>query len=120
MSNTIAINLILGDRTYRIKIENTDEEKVREKAKKLNEQLIQFKKQYAGKDMQDYVAMVLIWYATEISAANNNASPAVADTALTEEALKKLELQTEDDKEHCNLLNPSIVYFNRIYGMNIK
>ena len=62
MSNTIAINLILGDRTYRIKIENTDEEKVREKAKKLNEQLIQFKKQYAGKDMQDYLAMVLLSY----------------------------------------------------------
>jgi hypothetical protein len=60
MSNTIAINLILGDRTYRIKIEKTDEEKVREKAKKLNEQLIQFKKQYAGKDMQDYLAMVLL------------------------------------------------------------
>lgn len=60
MSNTIAINLILGDRTYRIKIENTDEEKVREKAKKLNEQLIQYKKQYAGKDMQDYLAMVLL------------------------------------------------------------
>ena len=62
MSNTIAINLILGDRTYRIKIVNTDEEKTREKARKLNEQLIQFKKQYAGKDMQDYLAMVLLSY----------------------------------------------------------
>jgi cell division protein ZapA len=62
MSNTIAINLILGDRTYRIKIENTEEEKVREKAKKLNDQLIQFKKQYAGKDMQDYLAMDLLSY----------------------------------------------------------
>ncbi|MEN9952652.1 MAG: hypothetical protein RLZZ520_920 [Bacteroidota bacterium] len=62
MSNTIAINLILGDRTYRIKIENTDEEKVRDKAKKLNDQLIQYKKQYAGKDMQDYLAMVLLSY----------------------------------------------------------
>jgi hypothetical protein len=65
MSNTIAINLILGDRTYRIKIENTDEEKVREKARKLNEQLLQFKKQYAGKDMQDYLAMVLLSYVLE-------------------------------------------------------
>jgi cell division protein ZapA len=65
MSTTIAINLILGDRTYRIKIENTDEEKGREKARKLNEQLIQFKKQYAGKDMQDYLAMVLLSYVLE-------------------------------------------------------
>lgn len=60
MSTTIAINLILGDRTYRIKIEQSEEEKVREKAKKLNDQLIQYKKQYAGKDMQDYLAMVLL------------------------------------------------------------
>jgi cell division protein ZapA len=65
MSNSIAINLILGDRTYRIKIENTDEEKTREKARRLNEQLIQFKKQYAGKDMQDYLAMVLLSYVLE-------------------------------------------------------
>jgi len=65
MSNTIAINLILGDRTYRIKIENTDEEITREKARRLNEQLIQFKKQYAGKDMQDYLAMVLLSYVLE-------------------------------------------------------
>jgi hypothetical protein len=65
MSKTIAINLILGDRTYRIKIESTDEEKVREKGKKLNDQLIQFKKQYAGKDMQDYLAMVLLSYVLE-------------------------------------------------------
>lgn len=65
MSTTIAINLILGDRTYRIKIAQADEEKVREKAKKLNEQLIQYKKQYAGKDMQDYLAMVLLSYVLE-------------------------------------------------------
>jgi hypothetical protein len=60
MSDTLPINLILGDRTYRIKIDRNDEEKVRNKAKKLNDQLIEFKKQYAGKDMQDYLAMVLL------------------------------------------------------------
>lgn len=65
MSNTVTINIILGDRTYRIKIEDKDEQKVREKAKKLNDQLIQYKKQYAGKDMQDYLAMVLLSYVLE-------------------------------------------------------
>ncbi|MFZ9589075.1 MAG: cell division protein ZapA [Chitinophagaceae bacterium] len=75
MSNTIAINLILGDRTYRIKIENTDEEKVREKAKKLNDQLIQFKKQYAGKDMQDYLAMVLLSYVLDQKTEEKDAKP---------------------------------------------
>lgn len=72
MSNTIAINLILGDRTYRVKIENRDEEKVREKARKLNDQLIQFKKQYPGKDMQDYLAMVLLSYVLEEKTEEND------------------------------------------------
>jgi cell division protein ZapA len=72
MSNTIAINLILGDRTYRIKIENTEEENVRERARKLNDQLIQFKKQYAGKDMQDYLAMVLLSYVLEQKTGETN------------------------------------------------
>jgi cell division protein ZapA len=60
MSGIIPINVILGDRTYRIKIKNTDESMVRDRAKALNDQLMQFKKQYAGKDMQDYLAMVLL------------------------------------------------------------
>ncbi|MFM7223419.1 MAG: cell division protein ZapA [Bacteroidota bacterium] len=65
MSTIIPINLILGDRTYRIKIKNTDEARVRDLAKALNDQLMQFKRQYAGKDMQDYLAMVLLSHVLE-------------------------------------------------------
>ena len=39
MSGIIPINVILGDRTYRIKIKNTDEAKIRDQAKSLNDQL---------------------------------------------------------------------------------
>jgi cell division protein ZapA len=34
-------------------------------AKKLNDQLSEFRSQYAGKDMQDYLAMVLLSLVTE-------------------------------------------------------
>jgi cell division protein ZapA len=34
-------------------------------AKKLNDQLTVFKTEYAGKDMQDYLAMVLLWHVSE-------------------------------------------------------
>ena len=95
MESLIPINIVIGDRSYRIKVSSHHEEYVRKSVKTINEKIIEYKTSFAGKDMQDYVAMVLIWYATEISAANNNASPAVADTALTEEALKKLELQID-------------------------
>lgn len=68
MSELIPISALIGDRTYRIKISPDDEEAVRRTLRTINEKIIEFKTQFAGKDMQDYIAMVLIWYATERSA----------------------------------------------------
>lgn len=65
MSDLIAISAFIGDRSYRIKINPSDEEVVRKTLKTINDKLIEFKTLFAGKDMQDYISMVLIWYATE-------------------------------------------------------
>jgi len=65
MKNFIPVNVVVGDRTYRIKIKAEDEEMVRKISKKLNEQVNSFKAQYAGKDMQDYIAMALLWFVSE-------------------------------------------------------
>jgi cell division protein ZapA (FtsZ GTPase activity inhibitor) len=65
MQNLIPISLLIGDRTYRIKIEAGEEEAIREMAKKLNDQIAGFKLQYGGKDMQDYLAMVLLSIVTD-------------------------------------------------------
>ncbi len=73
MSNElIPLNLLIADRTYRIKVSPKDEEVVRRTAKTINDKLVEFKTQFAGKDMQDYIAMVLIWFATEQNAAISN------------------------------------------------
>ena len=73
MSNElIPLNILIADRTYRIKISPKDEEVVRKTAKTINDKLVEFKTQFAGKDMQDYIAMVLIWFATEQNAAISN------------------------------------------------
>ena len=61
----IPLNIIIGDRSYRIRIYPKDEEAVRKTLKIVNDKIIEFKTQFAGKDMQDYIAMVLIWYATQ-------------------------------------------------------
>ncbi len=68
MENLIPVSLIIADRTYRIKVSADKEETTRKAAKFLNDKITEFKVQYAGKDMQDYVAMVLLWFATESSA----------------------------------------------------
>jgi hypothetical protein len=64
---------VVGDRSYRVRIEKDDEEVVRKTIKTINDKLIEFKTNFAGKDMQDYIAMVVLWYATTtIPGGNNN------------------------------------------------
>ena len=68
----IPLNILIGDRTYRIKSLPQDEEVIRKTLKTINDKILEFKTQFAGKDMQDYIAMVLIWYATQAASAGNN------------------------------------------------
>jgi hypothetical protein len=65
MQDLMTINVVIGDRTYRIKIEPHDEEVVRRTLRTINDKIIEYKTQFAGRDMQDYIAMVLLWYATQ-------------------------------------------------------
>jgi hypothetical protein len=67
----IPINILIADRTYRIRTNPKDEEVVRKTVKLINDKILEFKSQFAGKDMQDYIAMVIIWYAT-VNAGNEN------------------------------------------------
>lgn len=91
MQELMAINVVIGDRTYRIKIEPRNEEVVRRTLKTINDKIIEFKTQFAGRDMQDYIAMVVLWYATSLitEAGNGSMSPGIM------EALAKMEQQLD-------------------------
>lgn len=82
MDQLIAATVVIGDRSYRIKLNPKDEEVVRRTVKVINDKTIEYKTQFAGKDMQDYIAMVLIWLATEQQA--NTGSADIEQGALTE------------------------------------
>lgn len=71
MEALIPINVVIGDRSYRIRIEPKDEETVRGTVKLINDKIIEYKTQFAGKDMQDYIGMVVLWYATQQKAAGD-------------------------------------------------
>lgn len=90
----IPLNIIIGDRNYRIKILPADEEMVRKTLKTINDKIIEFKTQFAGKDMQDYIAMVLIWYATQLK---ENKSNAISNELM--ESILKMEKQLEETLE---------------------
>jgi cell division protein ZapA len=87
MPELIPVNIVIADRTYRIKTQPEDEEVIRKTVKLINDKIIEFKTQFAGKDMQDYIAMVIIWYATQAVSENNNS---LEQTAI-KEGLQKLE-----------------------------
>ena len=89
MPELIPVNIVIADRTYRIKTLPEDEEVIRKTVKLINDKIIEFKTQFAGKDMQDYIAMVIIWYATQAVSQNNDS---LAQTEIID-GLKKLEEQ---------------------------
>jgi len=91
MQELIPINVVIGDRTYRIKIDPADEEVVRKTLKTMNDKIIEYKTQFAGKDMQDYIAMVLLWYATQASSGDR--LPALSSSVL--ESLSRMEQQLD-------------------------
>jgi len=68
----IPVNITIADRTYRVKVAPRDEEAVRKTAAIINQKMIEFKGAYAGKDMQDYISMVLLWFATEQQQSGQN------------------------------------------------
>lgn len=88
--NLIPLNITIGDRNYRIRILPSNEEVIRKTLKVINDQIVDYKTNFAGKDMQDYIAMVLIWYATQ---ASDNTSVLNDEWA---EALKKMESQIKE------------------------
>lgn len=87
----IPLNIVIGDRSYRIKILPSDEEIVRKTLKIINDKILEFRTQFAGKDMQDYISMVLIWFATE----SKESSAETVSPGLME-SLLKMEKQLDD------------------------
>ena len=89
--NLIPLNITIGDRNYRIKILPQDEEVVRKTLKTINDKILEFRGMYAGKDMQDYISMVLIWYATQ----PNNKDSDILNEGITE-SLMRMEKQLDE------------------------
>lgn len=87
VQNLIPVNIIIADRSYRLKIDPADEEIIRRTIKLINEKIIEYKTNFAGKDMQDYVSMVLLWLATEQQKPVHSATTLSFET----EKLKRLE-----------------------------
>ena len=83
----IPVNIVIADRTYRLKVEMKNEELIRKTAKLINEKIAEYKNDFAGKDMQDFIAMVILWFATE----QEKSSQYILEAAETSRQLQSLE-----------------------------
>jgi cell division protein ZapA len=87
MDELIPLNVVIGDRSYRVRVAPKDEEIVRKTIKLINDKIIEFKTEFAGKDMQDYLGMVVMWYATQQA---GGGLPAVNEMTSQLEKLEQL------------------------------
>ena len=105
MEELIPVNIVIADRSYRLKIEPADEEMVRKTSSLINDKISEFKTNFAGKDMQDYVSMVLIWLATEETKTAEHIvdiQNAVDKITILENQLDKVLVKVEDELEITN------------------
>jgi len=62
MEDKLSIKVNVADRYYPLKIERTDEERIRKAAKLINDKVLQYKQRYADKDTQDFLAMAALQF----------------------------------------------------------
>ena len=66
------VTLWLAGRSYRIRIKPDEEQSVRKAARLAEEKLNEMRNHYAGKDDQDFLAMVLLSYAIDSAESTMN------------------------------------------------
>ncbi len=66
MDDKLSIRINIADRYYPLKIERTDEEKIRKAAKLINDKVLQYKQKYVDKDIQDFLAMAALQYVIRV------------------------------------------------------
>jgi cell division protein ZapA (FtsZ GTPase activity inhibitor) len=66
MDEEFSINVTIADRRYPMRINRSEEEKIRKAAKIINERILQYQQRYSGKDNQDCLAMSALQFVIQI------------------------------------------------------
>ena len=71
MDDKLSIRVNVADRFYPLKIDRSDEEKIRKAAKLINEKVLQYKQRYNDKDLQDFLAMAALQFVIKLLESEN-------------------------------------------------
>jgi cell division protein ZapA (FtsZ GTPase activity inhibitor) len=72
MNDHVSISIKLCNRAYKIKVAAENEATVRSTAQAINDKLADIKKNFPGRDDEDYLAMTLIDYMTSVKDETQN------------------------------------------------
>lgn len=62
----LSIRVNIADRFYPLKIDISEEERIRKAAKLINDRVLQYKQKYADKDVLDFIAMTALQLVTRL------------------------------------------------------
>lgn len=65
MDDKLSIRLNIADRYYPLIVDRNEEERLRKAAKLINDKILQYKQKYTSKEVQDFMAMVSLQFATK-------------------------------------------------------
>jgi cell division protein ZapA len=66
MEEKLAIKVQIAERFYPLKIERSEEGRIRKAAKLINDRLLQYKQRYTDKDPQDFIAMAALQFVIQL------------------------------------------------------
>ncbi len=71
MEDKLSIKINIADRFYPLKINRSEEEKIRKAAKSINEKIAEYKQHFDDMDAYDFLAMTTLQFATQIQEADH-------------------------------------------------
>lgn len=66
MEENFTIKVSIAERYYPLKVERTDEARILNAAKRINDSILQYRKLYTDKDTQDFLAMVALQFVAKL------------------------------------------------------
>jgi len=62
MDDKLSIRVNVADRYYPLRVDPSDEERIRKAARLINDKVLQYKQRYNDKDVQDFLAMAALQF----------------------------------------------------------
>jgi len=91
MDGKLSIRVNIAERYYPLKVDRSDEEKIRKAVKLINEKVLGYKARYVSKDVQDWLAMACMFFALKTVEGESN-----EDLAVATEGMQDLEKKLAD------------------------